>query len=92
MKKQVVYENTKIFTFQEKMDSSFMISHGYFCSSEHVTPSLRRKHPQHPILSYLGLNATWKMKEEAWTVICASGLLACQTLEYMREIIEMVVN
>lgn len=56
-------------------------------SSEHVTPSLRREHPQHPILSYLDLNVIWKKKER-----CASGLLARQTLEYMREVTEMVAN
>jgi len=73
------------------MNSSFMTSHEYFCSSEHVTPSLQSEHPQQPILSYLGLNVIWKMKDEARTVICASGLLACQTLS-QREIIEVVAN
>lgn len=60
-----------------------------------VTTSLRRQHPQHPIRSYLDLNVIWKIKEEAWTVTCVSSLLACQMLEYMREIIglkEMVVE
>lgn len=58
-----------------------------FSPLKHITPSLRREDPQRPFLSYLGLNI-WKMIEEA----CASGLLACQMLECMREIIEKVAN
>lgn len=69
-----------------------MVSQGYFCSSEHVMLFLRRKHPQHLILSHISLNVIWKMKEKASTVIHASGLLACQTLEYMWEIVEMMAN
>lgn len=81
----------KYLLFRKRMDSSFMISHGYFCSSEACNPFPGKGTST---ISYSVIpRSKCYLENERGSTDCDMCFRAARlSLEYKKEIIEMVAN